>query len=216
MKKLISAALAILLAAQPVLAHDPGFIPDNGMYHNIGYFVDVPENAWYYEYVNTAVELGIVNGRDDGLFIPDDGVTCAEAVKMAACAHAFMHSINISETGTDKWYDKYYNYCRDWQIIEPHVKLDMDKKATRAEVAYLFSRIDKTGMYINEVPITDIPDVDGNTPYYHEILDMYEMGAATGDQTMAFHPNDGIKRSEAAAMAVRMVCYDLRIVLPKG
>ena len=217
MKRFIFTALAVLMTAQPAFcASDDGFIPDNGMYHQLSRFADVPEGAWYLEYVNIAADFGVLNGRENGLFMPNDGVTCAEAIKMAACAHASMHHFEISETGGDHWYDKYYNYCRDWQIIEPHVKMDMTKKATRAEVAYLFARVDKTGPHINEVPITDIPDVDGFTPYYHEIMDMYETGAATGDSSMAFHPNDNIKRSEAAAMITRVMCYDLRITLPKG
>ena len=217
MKKFIFTAIAVLMTAQPAFcAPEDSFIPDNGMDHHISPFTDVREGAWYLEYVNIAADFGVINGRGNGLFMPDDGVTCAEAIKMAACAHASMHHIEISDTGGDNWYDKFYNYCRDWQIIEPHVKMDMTKQATRAEVAYLFSRVDKTGPRINEVPITDIPDVDGFTPYYHEIMDMYEMGAATGDSTMAFHPKDNIKRSETAAMITRVMCYDLRIELPKG
>ena len=179
-------------------------------------FKDVPENSWYAEYVDIAADIGVINGRTSELFMPDNTITVAECVKMAACAHASMNHYEIFEFEGNNWYDKYVRCCEDNGIIEPHVKLNMNKPATRAEVAYLFSRVDYNGMYINNVPLTDIPDVDSETPYYHEILDMYNMGAATGDKDMYFRPDSSIKRCEAAAMITRVMCYDLRIELPKG
>ena len=202
---ILAALTATALMQTSVSAHTPS-----------GPFADVPLDSWYCEYVTIAADFGVINGRTETMFMPDDTITCAEAVKMAACAHASMHHYDIFDFTGDHWYDKYVRCCQDNGIIEPHVKLNMNKPATRAEIAYLFSRVDKTGMYINQVPITDIPDVDGDTPYYHEIMDMYEMGAATGDANMAFRPNDNVKRSEAAAMITRVMCYDLRIGLPKG
>ena len=178
-------------------------------------FYDVSPTAWYSEYVNIASDFGIIIGRGDGTFDPNGTITCAEAVKMAACAHASMHNYEVSESDGENWYDKYLVCCEANNIIEPHVTFDMKKPATRAEIAYIFSRVDKN-MRINEVPLTDIPDVDGNTPYYHEIMDMYEMGTATGDSNMAFHPYDNVTRAEAAAMIVRIIDYGFRIELPKG
>ena len=179
-------------------------------------FADVAKDAWYFDYVETAAEMGILNGKGDGLFAPDDNITVAEAVKIAACAYADAHNGTISGSG-ENWYDKYVDYAKSFGIIEPHIELDYTKPATRAEIAYLFSRADSTKHYINDVPITDIPDVDGDTPYYHEIIDMFNLGAAVGsDAAYTFHPNDNVKRSEAAAMTVRIVDPSYRIELAKG
>ncbi len=179
-------------------------------------FSDVASDAWYFDYVETAAEMGILNGKGDGKFAPDDNITVAEAVKIAACAYAEAHGATITGTG-ENWYDKYVDYAKSFSLIEPHIELDYTKPATRAEIAYLFSRADITKNYINDVPITDIPDVDGDTPYYHEIIDMFNLGAAVGsDAAYTFHPNDNIKRSEAAAMIVRIVDPSYRIDLPKG
>ncbi len=179
-------------------------------------FVDVARDAWYFDYVETAAEAGILNGKGDGKFAPDDNITVAEAVKIAACAYADAHSGTIP-SGGESWYDKYVSYAKSFGLIEPHIDLDYTMPATRAEIAYLFSRADSTKNFINDVPITDIPDVDGDTPYYHEIIDMYNLGAAVGsDAAYTFHPNDNVKRSEAAAMIVRIVDPTYRIELPKG
>ena len=37
-----------------------------------------------------------------------------------------------------------------------------------------------------------------------------------GDDSMCFHPDDNIKRSEAAAIISRILFYDMRIELAKG
>lgn len=182
-------------------------------------FADVDKDMWYYRYINIAVQFGILSGNGDGCFRPDNNITVAEAVKIAACAREEFDHTNVLGTmdAGENWYDKYFIFCKNSGIIEPTVELDPQKPATRAEVSYLFSRCVSKKDYINEVPITDIPDVDYSTPYFEEILDMFNLGAAVGsDANYTFHPNDNIKRSEAAAMIVRLICYDLRIGLPKG
>ena len=45
-----------------------------------GGFCDVNQNAWYLKYLDTAVSSGLINGRGDGRFSPDDDITGAEAV----------------------------------------------------------------------------------------------------------------------------------------
>lgn len=42
------------------------------------HFADVSPDAWYYEAVNTMAEAGILNGKEDGLFHPDDYITDGE------------------------------------------------------------------------------------------------------------------------------------------
>ena len=66
------------------------------------------------------------------------------------------------------------------------------------------------------VPFIDIPDVEETTTFAYEILDLYDKGIAVGDESMSFHPDDNIKRSEAAAIISRILFYDMRIELAKG
>lgn len=49
-------------------------------------FADVSENAWYYGFVNTAYELGIVNGDENGYFYPDNNITRQDMAVMIARA----------------------------------------------------------------------------------------------------------------------------------
>ena len=183
-------------------------------------FADVSADAWYYSYVQTSYEFGIIRGKSETEFDPDAGLTCAEAAKIAAVIHD-KNRYDREEQGFvltgENWYDAYVSYCYDNGIIEDYVVFDWDKNATRAQMAYLFSRCDVSPYFINDVPITDIPDVYDTTPFAYEILDLYNKGIAVGsDEYMAFYPDAQVKRSEAAALISRILCYDMRIVLPKG
>ncbi|MBQ7266203.1 MAG: S-layer homology domain-containing protein [Firmicutes bacterium] len=181
-------------------------------------FEDVEPNAWYAHYVDYAVQAGIINGKSETIFAPDDNITVAEAVKLAACAHAQSRgTAYIPEVKSEEnWYDKYLYYATENGIVGTDFDFEASRPATRAEVAYLFSGADVSEYFLNEVPITDIPDVDENTLYHDKILKMYDLGAAVGDENMTFRPDDNIKRSEAAAMIIRVIDTSYRIELPKG
>jgi hypothetical protein len=45
-------------------------------------FKDLSDDAWYYNYVLKAVELGIVQGYSDGTFRPNANISRAEASKI--------------------------------------------------------------------------------------------------------------------------------------
>ena len=53
-----------------------------------GQFADVSANAWYYDNVKTAYELGLVNGSSDTTYAPDDNITVAEVQTIVARIHA--------------------------------------------------------------------------------------------------------------------------------
>ena len=180
-------------------------------------FSDIPRGAWYESYVKAAYSMGIINGKSESSFEPDAGLTCAEAVKIAASIRAYrMGGAEFPEQG-DTWYAPYEAFCRQNGIIEDYIILNMNENITRAQMAYLFSRCDDEPNYLNDVPLTDIPDVHDTTAFAYEILDLYNKGIAAGsDASLTFHPDSQIKRSEAAALVARILCPELRLELPKG
>ncbi len=57
-----------------------------------GQFTDVAEDAWYADNVRAAYEYGLINGQSATRFAPDNSLTVAEAVKLAACLHSIYHT----------------------------------------------------------------------------------------------------------------------------
>ena len=179
-------------------------------------FSDVTDADWFSTYVDVAYNVGILNGKGQNTFDPNATMTCGEAAKIAASIAAMLNGQTIDKQTTGPWYAPYVDYCYENYIIEEGMMFDWEAPITRAQMAYLFCRADATNFYPNEVPITDIPDVDENTPFAIEILELYDRGVAVGDTTMSFHPFDPIKRSEAAAIVVRIIFNETRVELPKG
>lgn len=179
-------------------------------------FTDVSHTDWFSQYVDVTYNVGIINGKGAEVFDPNATMTCAEAAKIAASVSAMMNGNTISKPESDAWYVPYVDYCYNYGVIEEGLMFDWNAPITRAQMAYLFCRADSGNYYPNAVPITDIPDVDETTPFSVEILELYDRGVAVGDETMSFHPDDPIKRSEAAAIVARMIFTELRVELPKG
>lgn len=181
-------------------------------------FTDVGQDAWYYDYVQSAYLNKIINGKSETIFDPDAGMTCAEAAKIAASIHMIFNESSLS-TPEGPWYQQYVDYCYGNGLIEESVVFDWEANITRAQMAYIFANCDPFDYWyedINDVPITDIPDVSGATPFAHQILILYNKGIAVGDETMSFHPDDSIKRCEVAAIISRIMDWKERIELPKG
>ena len=180
-------------------------------------FEDVSPEDWFGSYVYMAYVAGILNGKSETAFDPSAGLTCGETAKIAASIYALREGVEDFPEDGNNWYDKYVNYCYNNGILEEHVVFDWNAPATRAQVAYLFSRCDSRPYTINEVPLTDIPDVHDTTPFAYEILDLYNRGIAAGsDEQYTFHPDSNIMRSEAAALVARLLYREMRIELPKG
>ena len=60
-----------------------------------GNFSDVKDTSWYAGNVQTAYELGFMNGKSEGKFDPDGNVTIAEGITMASRLHAIYNGIDI-------------------------------------------------------------------------------------------------------------------------
>lgn len=194
-------------------------------------FTDVDENSWYAMYVSEVFHDGIMLGKSDKIFAPNDFVTLQEVAAISAKMHGILGAVgpDFTPKNGEKWYMPYVRYCYENNIYNNEnvkkgkISLENSQKwnkpATRAEVASFLGNVDirYAKNFINpDVPLTDIPDVNNNTPFAQDILTLYRMGVAVGDENMAFKPNEFVKRAEIAAMATRIMHDDFKIELPRG
>ncbi len=180
-------------------------------------FSDVSNDSWYCRSVMESYNLGILNGKDSGKFDPDATMKLSEAAKIAAVLYEYKleePAFFDQNTGTH-WYDTYVNFCVEVGIIENKSDFDYSKPATRAQMAYLFSRADMNYPYFvnGDFALANIPDVTLDTKYGNEIWDLYLKGIANGKDNYRYDPTSYIKRSEAATLVARFLDYDQRIVI---
>ena len=177
-------------------------------------FVDVPETAWYYDEVKEAWENDLIDGMSADRFDPNGNLTVAQAIKLAAALHQMYFDGEVTlENGAPNWYDSYVDYTVANGIIE--AKYDnynltqMNAPISREEFVHIFhgAMNEKAYYACNHVADNAIPDVKMNDTYASEIYTFYRAGILTGsDAQGTFNPDSSIKRSEVAAILIRM--YD--------
>jgi len=175
-------------------------------------FVDVPQTAWFAEYVRSAAEEGIVSGyKDDrgkltGQFGPANSITMAEALKIAVEGSGYDEELygSMIESGVTHWASPYISVSRaeDFLLVRNQSRIMWNSPATRAEVASLFTaafRVDITDVGGVETRYTDVKT---GTPYAAsiEILSRNEILSGDtdvrGKATGTFRPGDSINRAE--------------------
>ena len=171
-------------------------------------FKDVEKDAWYRKDVETAHKNGLVNGKSDTMFYPDDNMTYAEAVKLACAMYQLYHDKKVTLTaGSSVWYSTYMSYALEKGIIESDLTAVADEKITRSDFVKIFYAALPASEYtvINEVADNAIPDVSLSAKSAKEIYAFYRAGILVGsDHEGTFNPESNIIRSEVAAILTRM------------
>ena len=226
--RFLTLTLAVLLVVQLQLPAAYALFTPSAIYQE--QFTDVSREDWFHPYVAALYELGLVKGQDaPDRFAPEDNITVAEIVTIAARIRS-LYDFDDSEAGPAKypgksWYSPYVSYLAA-------VTDDVDPKltdkvylapATRAQTAHIlasalpremFKAINADQVSVGYASRHYITDVTAYTPYVQDILDLYRWGILSGmDRRGSFHPDEAIQRSEAAAMAARIVREELRIHL---
>ena len=115
------------------------------MYTGVAPFPDVAADRWSAGYITWAVNLGIINGRDDGNFWPTDVVKYAEACKMFLIAMGYSSTVYtypygfIDKASTLKLFEDIKNYSTFGDA----------NRGTIAQMAYnaLFAEAPRFGTY---------------------------------------------------------------------
>lgn len=180
-------------------------------------FTDVPSSQWYYHDVINAYTMGLINGKTETTFEPDDNLTYAETVKLAACMHQKYFDGKVTLKNGDPWYQTYVDYCHDQNIISKNYT--WNSAATRAGYIEIFANALPTSALkeINVIEDGIIPDVSVSHPQAAAIYKLYRAGVVQGTGTDHYcNPSESIKRSEVAAILTRMMDADKRVGFSMG
>ena len=200
-KRLISFALSVVMAIT-VLSGTAFAMP----------FWDMAETEWYYSDVQSAYERGLIDGKTPTTFQPNDNLTYAEAVKLAACMNQqYLQGVVTLRNGSP-WYQTYVDYCKESGIISKDYA--WQEQATRAGYMEIFAKaLPEAALEpINEVVDNAIGDVPMSHPQAGTIYSLYRAGILQGsDENHNCLPETNIRRSEVAAILTRMMEQDRRI-----
>lgn len=180
-----------------------------------GQFSDVKENDWFYDEVARAYSLGLINGKTDSTFVPEGQITLAEAIKLAAISHQLLTDGKVSEEKAyGAWYQVYLDYCKRNHIVTEDYP-NYNAAALRCQIAVIFSRvITAAGVKaeeINTIEADALIDIEPSEWYSGAFYRMYRWGIITGSGNGKINPNSTVKRSEVAAIVMRVIDPEVRI-----
>ncbi|MBR5543484.1 MAG: S-layer homology domain-containing protein [Oscillospiraceae bacterium] len=182
-------------------------------------FADVKESDWFYNDVKNAVEMGLVNGKSETRYAPNDNLTYAEAIKLAACMNQYYTDKKVTLKNGNPWYQTYVDYCIDKEIISKFANYNYTALATRDEFLNIFANAlpEEEFVEINNVPMDSIPDYHGANSFAPEIYMLYRAGVLAGvNEKHEVTPKANIMRSEVAAVITRMMIREERMKFSMG
>lgn len=180
-------------------------------------FTDVAADQWYYSDVENAYSMGLINGKTATTFAPQDNLTYAEAVKLAACMHQRVTTGAVTLTNGEPWYQTYVDYCKTNGIITKDYAWEFN--ASRAGYMEIFANAlpEENLTEINFIAENSIPDVSSMHPQASAIYKLYRAGILQGnDAEHNCDPYASIMRSEVAAILTRMMDASERISFTMG
>ena len=202
------AACLALFAAASVCGYAAGFVKTAD--YTPGRFNDVSSGAWYASEVQTAYELGLMNGTSADTFDPEGNVTVAQTLTVASRISSIYCDKAIGEVNGE-WYAPYLAYAKENGFLAVDVS-DPDRPATRAEVASVFAKALPQSYYTPQNDVAGIPDVSEKQPYHDALLMLYRAGIVMGSDAFGdYRPFDDITRAEISTIICRAALPEKRL-----
>ncbi|RCX18260.1 S-layer family protein [Anaerobacterium chartisolvens] len=170
-------------------------------------FSDVPDKAWYADYVYKLSAKGIIGGYQSGRFGPEDDVKVAQFITMV-----------VRSLGYDnlKYYSGYVDKAKNLRLVDEGefpTKASLERAITREESARIIVRALKNEKYnvslsVFEGMIGDYMSIDSSMRSY--VLKVYYLGIMGGYKSGNFGPKDKSTRAQACKMIMCMLEPELR------
>lgn len=172
-------------------------------------FNDINEKDWYYNYIIEMYEKGIVKGKEDGNFHPNDNVTIGEYCTMLC--RALDADVVFSEE-ENHWAYSYYRYIKEngaWKTSLNFNTLDdgmQRKKAIEISLRAFGYKFPVAAKYL-ENPFVDIEKE--NIPTQNYIVNAYHLNIISGNKNGEAMPNEIITRAQACKIISNILKTDL-------
>ena len=168
-------------------------------------FVDVSENAYYYDAVKWAVENGVTEGISASAFGPDRACTRAQMVtflwRAAGCPVPESTSLPFSDVSADDYYYDAVAWAVEMGITAGTSadRFSPDATVTRGQtVTFLYRYAGEP-----EAPEADFTDVSADAYYADAVAWASAAGVTEGVSAMAFAPDRACTRAQIVTFLYR-------------
>lgn len=181
-------------------------------------FVDLPPNHSAYPAVQYLVDKGIIKGYENNQFLPDRGLTRAEALKIILLAASkpvdkFTQSLQFTDIPNDHWAYPFVAYGVENNIVKGYEDNTFrpDQTITRAEgIKVLFSAF---GMEPDSTPSQVFSDIAPDHWFYPYASTLVEKKLWQDDSPL-FEPNRVMSRQDIAKLAYHFIIREEAAHIP--
>lgn len=175
-------------------------------------FGDIDHVSWAREAIEYLAKKGIVNGKADGVFAPDDFVTREEFVKLIAEAFDIADSsepMNFADVSPNDWFCKYLSAAYSAGIVSgiSDTHFGAGTNISRQDMAVMVYRAAaKSGVTLTPNTQTAFDDSADIAAYALESVQaMANSGIINGSGNNCFSPLDLATRAQAAKIIYAML-----------
>ncbi len=201
--------------AEPTATDEPAATDEPTVIQTQNIFVDVSENAWYYNSVKYASENGLMSGISDTEFAPEMDITRAMFVTVlyrAAGAPDMSEEIwgyPFEDVDAESWYGAAVYWARNNDIVQgySYEEFAPNEPVTREQMAailYRYAKLKDNNTEANGV--LDYVDAADISEYARDaVIWNLDNGIMFGNDDNTFAPKANTTRAQAAAVFERIM-----------
>ena len=175
----------------PAATKDPGFTDTKG--------------HWAVEYINKLYNMGVVKGKTETSFAPDDKITRAEMVKIAVLTFGGVPKDGdmptYKDVKADDWFASYLAIAETAKVIDTATEFRPNDPITRAEALKIL--LVASGKDLKGAASATFTDVKASDWFVSYVNFAFAKMIVSGKTETMFAPGDNITRAELAKMAVK-------------
>ena len=169
-------------------------------------FSDIDSVSWAVKAINTLYSKGIINGKGDGVFAPNDRIKREEIVKILVLGMnipSTTETTDFTDVDTNEWYAEFIARAKASGIVEgiSDTTFGIGTNVTRQDITVMIYRAAKSvGIGFTKTK-TDFADYDNVADYAKEaVAAMAGQEMINGYDDGTFRPTAYVTRAEAAKM----------------
>ncbi len=187
-------------------------------------FRDVDEaNHWAKKYIKLAADQKIVNGYEDGTFLPDNPVKYTEIVKMLVCMMGYGTIAESKMVAGGPWYSGYMALAAEKGMLNSASVNNVEDPASRGTVAILVNNClgmetastDSTGNVIINTGSSALEDYQSKSKITGIVTGVQQTGISTGTTGLSAREIKILDGDEEEVYQVSSG-YDTMSILGKG
>jgi len=170
------------------------------------------KDHWANDYISALCQEGIISGKTETEFVPDDSITRAEFAKLIVSVLGIelpeKYTKVFSDVSSDAWYAPYVNAAFREGIISGYEDstFNPDKIVTRQEMAKMLCIASEIKALNSSDEASEFSDASSIAEWAKEYVSKASaLGFFRGDEKGCFNPSSSATRAEAATVIYRFL-----------